>query len=83
MQSYETSVDHITHPGNLYVVVGNSELSNKMAFVYDGSQNVYYQSHFTLLMVFVLLWIEKESIVENFLFVLHHWETLSTGQTLA
>jgi hypothetical protein len=61
---YATSTNRPAQLGNMFVAVGDAELSNKMA-LYMKNQGV-----FTVLLVLMLLW--GDSTIGSVLFVLHH-----------
>jgi hypothetical protein len=77
MKLYESFKDRATHLRNLFVDIGNSELSDKMAS-YTKDQKVFIIKTFSSSGGSWLLW--RDNIVESCLLVLqHHRETLSTG----
>jgi hypothetical protein len=61
--------------GKLFVVIGNNEQNNKMALYMMDQEGVCYQN---LLLLWWLLCCSGENVLESFLFMLHHQETLPT-----
>jgi hypothetical protein len=66
---YDIFTDHNTHYGNLFVAVGNAELSNNMVS-YTTDRKMFFMKSFYLQIFLMLLW--RDNTFESFLFVLHH-----------